>query len=87
MSDDVGIVGKKGELYPPKHIRTALNLLPKSNVRYKITPNGYLLVEKIVSIEEILKKKPIAKISSEEIERISESYQKSELGKFEENSS
>ncbi|MHA1983599.1 MAG: hypothetical protein ACW967_04525 [Candidatus Hodarchaeales archaeon] len=86
MSDDVGIVGKKGELYPPKHIRTALNLYPKSNVRYRITPSGYLLIEKIVSVDEILKKKPIAKVSNEEIEKISENYQKMESEKFEENS-
>lgn len=78
LPEEVGKVGTKGELYPPKKIRQQLNLLPESRVRYFISPKGYLIVEKIVSIEEILSKPPLAKISVAEIENLSEETQKME---------
>lgn len=87
LSDEIGIVGKKGELYPPKKIRMALNLQPHNKVRFITTPNGNLLVMKILSIEEILHKPPIAKISVEEAESISEQNQLLGEGNSENNSS
>lgn len=87
MSDEIGIVGKKGELYPPKNIRVALNLKPHDKVRYIMTPNGNLLIKKITSIEDILKKKPIAKITFEEAEKISEQNQNEEERHFENSTS
>ena len=87
LSDEIGIVGKKGELYPPKKIRVALNLQPKNKVRFLTTPNGNLLVMKIPTIEEILKKPSIAKISIDEAETISEQNQFVGEGHSEDNSS
>lgn len=87
LSDDIGIVGKKGELYPPKKIRVALNLQPQNKVRFITTPNGNLLVMKIPTIEEILKKPPLAKISVEEAEFISEENQQLGESNSENNSS
>ena len=87
MSDEIGIVGKKGELYPPKKIRVALNLQPQNKVRFITTPNGNLLVMKIPTIEEILNKPPLAKISVEEAESISKENQQLGESNSENNSS
>lgn len=87
MSDEIGIVGKKGELYPPKKIRIALNLNPHSKVRYIMTPKGNLLIKKVQTVEEILKKKPIGKMSVDEVEEVSELNQKKEEERFEDSSS
>ncbi len=76
ISEEFGKVGSKGELYPPKKIREALGLFPNSRIRYFLSPRGYLIVEKVVSVEDLLKTPALAKVSSEERERLSESMQK-----------
>lgn len=75
MTEIIGKVGSKGELYPPKKIRKLIGFEPETKVEFMVTPNGELLVKKIESTENILKMDPIAKVKVNEIEKISESMQ------------
>lgn len=75
MTEFIGKVGSKGELYPPKKIRKLIGFEPETKVEFMVTPNGELLVKKIESTEDILKMDPIAKVKVNEIEKISESMQ------------
>ena len=74
-SEEIGKVGSKGELYPSAKIRKALNLLPNTRVKYRISPKGYLIVEIIHSIEELLHAPKLATVSFDEIEALSEKMQ------------
>lgn len=76
ISDEFGKVGSKGELYLPKKFRNALGLEPNSRIRYFISPKGYLIIEKVISIEELLKSPSLAKVTVNEIEKLSETMQK-----------
>ena len=76
ISEEFGKVGSKGELYLPKKFREALGLFPNSRIRFYISPKGYLIVEKVVSIEDLLKSPPLAKVSSVDVEKLSETMQK-----------
>lgn len=76
ISEEFGKVGSKGELYPPRKIREALGLHPNSRIRYIVSPKGYLIVEKVISVEDLLSSPTLAKVSTEEIEELSESIQK-----------
>ncbi len=76
ISDEFGKVGSKGELYLPKKLRNVLGLEPNSRIRYYISPKGYLIIEKVISIEELLKSPSLAKVTVEEIENLSEILQK-----------
>lgn len=49
-----GRVGSKGELFLPKEIRERLGLRPNTKVMYKVE-GGRLLVERIPSLEDVLK--------------------------------
>lgn len=82
LSGEIGKVGKKGELFPPKSIREKLGFKPNSKVRYTTTPKGELIVKKIFSISELLDQEPIAFVSVDEIEKLSEEIQNT-LGKLE----
>ena len=76
ISEEFGKVGSKGELYPPIKIRKALGLNPNTRIRFFISPKGYLIVEKVISVEELLAKPALAKVSVEEIEKLSEEMQR-----------
>ncbi|MHA1847287.1 MAG: hypothetical protein ACTSXU_06555 [Promethearchaeota archaeon] len=76
-SEEFGFVGSKGELYPPKKLRKLLSLEPKTQVKYRSSPKGYLIVEIIHSLDQLLKKPPIAKVTIEETESLSKKMQKS----------
>ncbi len=52
-----------------------INLQPRMKIRYIISPRGYLIVESITSLEEILRRKALVKISTQELESISEEMQ------------
>jgi len=82
VSEEFGKVGSKGELYPPRKIREALGLYPNSRIRYTISPKGYLIVERVISVEDLLVSPPLAKVSTEEIEKLSESMQKKGENEF-----
>lgn len=76
LTEIIGKVGSKGELYPPKKIRKLIGFEPETKVEFIVTPNGELIVKKIESIEDILKMDPIAEVKVNEIEKISEDMQK-----------
>jgi bifunctional DNA-binding transcriptional regulator/antitoxin component of YhaV-PrlF toxin-antitoxin module len=63
-----GKVGSKGELFPPKEIREQINLKAGQTITYRIV-NGRLIVERILTPEEILEKPSKAIISLEEIKK------------------
>nr|MDO8117440.1 hypothetical protein [Candidatus Sigynarchaeota archaeon] len=75
MSEEIGFVGSKGELYPPKKIKELLHLKPKTRVKYKVSPKGYLIVEIIHSLGDLLRKPSIARISINDTESLSEGMQ------------
>jgi len=64
----IGKVGSKGELFPPKHIREQLGLKSGQKVVFRIN-NGVLIIEKVLSVDEILQKPKKAVISIEEIKQ------------------
>jgi len=64
----IGKVGSKGELFPPKEIREKLDLKEGQKVKYSMS-YGRLIVEKILTPEEVLSKPPKITISYEEIKK------------------
>ncbi len=63
-----GIVGSKGELFPPKSIREQLGLKKGQKIIYRVL-NGRLIVEKYIELEEILSKSSKIEISFDEIKK------------------
>lgn len=63
-----GKVGSKGELFPPKEIREQINLKAGQAIIYRIL-NGRLIVERILTPEEILEKPSKTIISLDEIKK------------------
>lgn len=55
-------IGSKGEIFPPKEIRKKLGLKPDQPISMTVQDDK-LIIKKIYSIEEILKKPPKTKIS------------------------
>jgi len=75
ISDELGKVGSKGELYPSTRMRKALHLTPNTKVLYRISPRGYLIVEIVHSVKDLLKAPRLTKANFEEMEAISERMQ------------
>ncbi len=76
-----GRVGKRGQIYLPKHIREQLNLREGDVVKFELN-NGKLIVIPIPDpIELALKGKKWTIVSPEEIERISEEEQRKHMNK------
>ena len=63
-----GKVGSKGELFPPKEIREQINLKAGQSITYRIV-NGRLIVERILTPEEILEKPSKVIISLDELKK------------------
>jgi len=59
-----GVVGSKGELFPPKKIRQEIGLTPGRRIKYEVK-NGLLIVKPILDIIEALEEPPIATITLE----------------------
>ena len=55
-------VGSKGEIFPPKEIRTATGLEPGQKILLQVHGKR-LIIQKIESVEEILNRPAKAKIS------------------------
>ena len=72
----MGKIGSKGELYTPANIRSELGFTPGIQVRFTTLPDGRLLITKIPSVKELLSKPPLASITVDEAESISEEIQK-----------
>ncbi len=81
--EEFGKVGSKGELYMSSNLRKLINLRPNMRVKYRVSPKGYIIVEPVYPIEDLLKMPPIAEVSVEEIESLSEKMQ--EKGSSDEN--
>lgn len=60
-----GVVGSKGELFPPKKIRQEIGLIPGRRIKYEVK-DGLLIVKPILEILEALEEPPIATITLEE---------------------
>jgi len=71
---EVGIVGKKCDLYPPKEIRRLLGIKPGQKVVYKVE-NGKLIVEIIPSIEEAEKLPKFTETTIKEFEKFTKQLQ------------
>ncbi|TFG17457.1 MAG: hypothetical protein EU530_10565 [Promethearchaeota archaeon] len=63
-----GIVGSKGELFPPKSIREKMGLKKGQKIVYRVL-NGRLIVEKYIELEEILSKSAKMEISFDELKK------------------
>ncbi len=64
----VGKVGSKGELFPPKELRIQAGLIEGQKVTYRVV-NGRLVVERLLSPEEIFNKPSKVVVSFDEIKR------------------
>ena len=71
-------LGKKGEIYTDKEIRKLVGLNPEDEI-FIIAKPGLLIVKKIPTLNQILSKEPLASITIDEFERISESIQKDSI--------
>ncbi len=58
------IVGSKGELFIPKHLRDALGLKPGDKIYLDIGEENILIVRKVPDLLELLKLPPINKPQS-----------------------
>lgn len=70
---EVGVVGKKYDLYPPKEIRKELGLKPGQKVLYRVE-EGKLVIEVIPSVEEAEKLPKFAQTSVEEFEKFTKEF-------------
>jgi AbrB family looped-hinge helix DNA binding protein len=61
-------VGSKGEIFPPKEIRERLGLHAHTRVLYKVE-DGRLIVEPILSLEEVLKEPLLVDVTLEEFHK------------------
>ena len=76
-SEAVLKLGKKGEIYTSKEIRKKMGLKANQKLRATLSEDGKkLVIQALPSLEEILKRRPLVKMTSEEVEKISEREQK-----------
>lgn len=78
---EVGVVGKKYDLYPPKEIRKELGLKPGQKVLYRVE-KGKLVIEIIPSVGEAEKLPKFAQTSVEEFEKFTKELEEKTFGKF-----
>ncbi len=71
-------VGVKGEIYIPKKLMSKIRIRPGDRVRITVIDEHRLLIEKELSVEDVLGNY-VAEITPDEAEKISEERQK-ELG-------
>lgn len=69
-----GYVGKKGEIYVEKRARELVNLRPGDDL-VVLVRGDELVIRRVPRLEDILRKRALAVISAEEVERISEEEQ------------
>jgi len=78
---EVGVVGKKYDLYPPKEIRKVLGLKPGQKVLYRVE-KGRLVVEVVPSVEEAEKLPKFAETSVEEFEKFTKELEEGSVRKL-----
>ncbi len=74
-----GYVGTKGEIYIEKKGREASGLKPRDELLVIIS-KGKIEIIKIPKLEDILKKRPLVEVDTEEIEVISQEFQREYVG-------
>jgi len=67
-------VGKRGEIYTTKELRKLAGISAPGEV-IAIVTDKEVIIRKPVTLEELLERKPVLKISFEEAEKISEKIQ------------
>lgn len=75
MSEYVGKVGKKGELYMPEELRAEIGLNPGDDFLVTIGLEG-LIVKKGKKISDLLMEEPIAKVTGKEMGEIRKELEK-----------
>ncbi|NQE44547.1 hypothetical protein C5S31_00820 [ANME-1 cluster archaeon GoMg2] len=75
MSEYVGKVGKKGELYMPAELRAEIGLNPGDDFLVTIGMEG-LIVKKGKKISDLLMEEPIAKVTGKEMGEIRKELEK-----------
>jgi len=76
MSEDILLVGKRGEIYTDEKLRREAGIKKGGRVRATVT-NGRLIIEPLPSLEDLLRS-PLVTISVKQAERLSEKAQKEE---------
>lgn len=69
MVSAIGVVGSKGELYPPRRVREAAGIAPGDKVLY-IAASGRITVIRIPSLDEAFSQKSFAKATFRELEEM-----------------
>ena len=64
----IGKVGSKGELFPPKDLRSKIGLTAGQNVIYRVV-NGRLIVEKLLTVDEVLIKPSKVTVSFDDLKK------------------
>jgi bifunctional DNA-binding transcriptional regulator/antitoxin component of YhaV-PrlF toxin-antitoxin module len=77
QSDVTLKVGKKGEIFTSADLRKRANIREGGRVKANVVGDK-LIIEAIPSIEEILKRPPVMRTTTREIENVSEEIQKEE---------
>ncbi len=75
MSEYVGKVGKKGELYMPEGLRAEIGLNPGDDFLVTVGMEG-LIVKKGKKISDLLMEEPIAKVTGKEMGEIRKELEK-----------
>jgi len=78
---EVGVVGKKYDLYPPKGVREELGLKPGQKVVYKVEGKR-MVIEVIPDVVEAEKLPKFAETTVEEFERFTKELQEESLRKL-----
>jgi bifunctional DNA-binding transcriptional regulator/antitoxin component of YhaV-PrlF toxin-antitoxin module len=68
MTSDECIIGKKGEILPKKNLREISGINPGDKVYIEALP-GKLIIKKIYSVEELLKRPSLGKYTLDQINK------------------
>ena len=77
MSETTLKVGKRGEIFKTKEFRKKANIRSGGKVKAKVMGDK-VIIEPVMSIEQLLKKPRLATLNPDEAEKLSERIQKEE---------
>lgn len=72
-------VGKRGEIYTTKLVRERVGLVLGGEVE-ALVGKGVLRIRPVVTVEKVLRKPKLVRITVEELERLSEEMQREFIG-------
>jgi len=75
MSEYVGKVGKKGELYMPGELRAKIGLNPGDNFLVTVERKG-LIIKKGKKVSDLLMEEPVAKVTGKEMRELRKELEK-----------